>query len=81
MYVPTACVDASWYDSSGTPVSYESPESRPLPGSKGTPFCCASSRAVCLRPKARICSGVGPMKAMPSASHCSAKPGFSDRNP
>ena len=34
---------------------------------------CASSRAVCLRPKSRICAGVGPMKAMPASSHICAK--------
>ena len=38
---------------------------KPVPGSSGTRFSAASSRAVCFSPNARICSGVGPMKTMP----------------
>ncbi len=52
-----------------------------LPGSSGTWLRSASSRAVCLSPNARICAGVGPMKAMPAAEQASAKSGFSDRKP
>jgi hypothetical protein len=39
------------------------------------------ARALCFRPKARILSGVGPMKAMPAAAHASAKSAFSARKP
>ena len=34
-----------------------------------------AARAVCFRPKSRICSGVGPMKTMPAAAQASAKRG------
>ncbi len=50
--------------------------STPVPGSSGTPLALAISRAVCLRPKARRCSGRGPMKAMPAAASRSAKRGI-----
>ena len=55
--------------------------SRSVPGSSGTPFAAAISRAVCFKPKARICSGVGPMNTTPRAAHASAKAAFSLRNP
>jgi len=55
--------------------------SNSVPGSSGTPFPAAMARAVCLSPKARICPGVGPMKAIPACSQASAKAAFSLRNP
>ena len=67
---------------------------RPLPGwrrppnpagrcraAAGTPFSAAISRAVCFSPKARIWSGVGPMKTMPAAAQASANSAFSLRKP
>ena len=41
----------------------------------------AISRAVCFRPKRRICSGVGPMKTMPACAQASANAAFSLRKP
>ena len=55
--------------------------SRSVPGSSGSPARCASARAVCLRPKSRICATVGPMNARPARSQASAKSAFSERNP
>ena len=55
--------------------------SSPLPASRGTPAAVAASRARCLAPKIRSCSGVGPMKAIPTDSSAVARSSFSDRNP
>ena len=46
-----------------------------------TPQRVARSRAVCLRPKSRICAGVGPRKTSPACSQSSTKAAFSDRKP
>ena len=48
--------------------------SRPEPAIMGTPARWAASRAVCLVPKIRSCSGVGPTKTSPAASTASANP-------
>jgi hypothetical protein len=47
----------------------------------GTPAARAASRAVCLVPKIRSWSGVGPTKTSPAASTASAKRASSERNP
>ncbi len=40
-----------------------------------------AARASCFKPKRRICSGVGPMKASPCRSHAAAKSAFSLSRP
>jgi hypothetical protein len=55
--------------------------SRPVPGASATPCASASARALCLRPKASMFSGVGPMKTMPASLQACAKAALSDRNP
>lgn len=52
-----------------------------VPGSTGTPAFCASSLAVCLKPKVSMLSGLGPTQAMPAAATSRAKSVFSDRKP
>ena len=47
--------------------------SSPLPGSSDTSFSAASRRAVCFKPKARICAGVGPTNFKPSRSPNAAR--------
>ena len=59
-----------------------STESRsPLPATSGTPTARAASRAVCLFPNVRSCSGVGPTNAIPADSAAAANASFSDRKP
>ena len=51
------------------------------PGTQGTPSFCMVSLAMILSPMRAMCSGVGPMKAMPWASTISANWAFSDKKP
>ncbi len=51
------------------------------PGTVGTSWSIMVLRAVALSPMARICSGVGPMKAMPERPQISLNSAFSARKP
>jgi hypothetical protein len=52
-----------------------------VPGTIGTPTPDIVFRAAALSPMSRICSAVGPMKAMLLAAHVSANSAFSARKP
>lgn len=69
--IPRANASASSTSSTGPGV----------PGTIGTPTAAIAARAEALSPITRICSGVGPMKAMFDAAHVSANSAFSARNP
>jgi hypothetical protein len=56
-------------------------DSRPVPGSSGTPAVIAASRAVCLLPNTSRCSGDGPANAIPASSQARAKAASSERKP